>query len=751
MPDRGPTLDPNNLSARAAARVINAAWPGTISRQQIQRHLQSAKFNLRGGKGGLHLLYYVAWLRRLLKDGQRLRRERDPRSQSQRMRERDRAARDIGPIPALKNPARRKSCRVDLPRFLKTFMPESFPLPWSGDHLHVLARTQSALLEGGLFAEAVYRGFGKSTLAVGAAIWCACYGHKKYIPIVSADKKAAEDIISDIQAEFEENDLLLQDFPGACWPMRCLEGISHRCRGQMSAGRRTQVEIKTDTLVLPTVAEADGSPAVSSGVILRAFGFGGRIRGLRHRRKDGTVVRPDCAILDDPQTDDSARSPSQCDTRERVITAAILGLSGHRRAMSAVMPCTVIRKGDLIDRFLDPARHPEWQGARLPMVKAWPTGHEEFWIRRYAVLRKAQLTDVQGGQQEAHRRATALYAANRAAMDAGGAVSWPECVGPGELSALQHAYNLLIDRGDRVFLAEYQLEPMDEFESIEPPLEPGEIVRKLNGLDRFQVEHGAGAVVAFVDLGKVTHIHWDTCWFADGFSGGLLDRGVRPLARTVRGGVEAAIYARLTEVTEHICGRRYQVPGGGELRCSLCVVDSGWQSRTVYAFCRQSPHAAVLAPSKGIGGEVELRPPRLCPKRDQGDGWYRAWTRSREARILYYNTDRWKTFTNERLRTGLGGRGCFSLWGKRPEEHRDFADQITAERPRSKQTKWGDVIAKWECLPGRENHYWDCLVGCHVGVATLGVALDKEIGGGVGPEDKPLRLSELQKQKAKGG
>lgn len=86
----------------------------------------------------------------------------------------------------------------------------------------------------------------------------------------------------------------------------------------------------------------------------------------------------------------------------------------------------------------------------------------------------------------------------------------------------------------------------------------------------------------------------------------------------------------------------------------------------------------------------------------------------------------------------MGGRGCFSLWGARAEEHRTFAEQVTAERPEAKTKKTGDAFSKWSVLPGRANHFLDCLVGCHVAAARLGITLDSE-GQAVGGPSKEKR------------
>ena len=75
---------------------------------------------------------------------------------------------------------------------------------------------------------------------------------------------------------------------------------------------------------------------------------------------NGKKVRPDCCVIDDPQSDESARSPIQNQVRETILSGAVLGLAGPGKKIAAIMPCTVIRPDDMADRILDRQRHPEW-------------------------------------------------------------------------------------------------------------------------------------------------------------------------------------------------------------------------------------------------------------------------------------------------------------------------------------------------------------------------------------------------------
>jgi len=128
---------------------------------------------------------------------------------------------------------------------------------------------------------------------------------------------------------------------------------------------------------------------------------------MKYKRADSRTVRPTLVVLDDPQTDESARSLSQCATRESILAGAVLGLAGPGTKISGIMPCTVIRPGDMADAILDRDRHPEWNGQRTKLVYAFPTD-EALW-KRYAEVRAESLRQGHGGE-ELRPRSTATTA-----------------------------------------------------------------------------------------------------------------------------------------------------------------------------------------------------------------------------------------------------------------------------------------------------------------------------------------------------
>jgi hypothetical protein len=298
-------------------------------------------------------------------------------------RERSAAGREIGPLPKVVNPRRKARCKRSLRHFCETYLKARFPLAWSADHLKAIDRLERAILDGGRFAFAMPRGSGKTSLSEAAAVWALVYGHRSFVVLIGATEAAAEELLDSIKVELETNDLLLADFPEVCHPIRMLEGIANRCAGQTLGGERTRIEWTQKGVTLPTVA---GRPA--SGAVLRVTGITGP-----HPRDEGAVpdgeatrsIRPDLVIIDDPQTDESARSPTQNAYREKVLAGAVLGLAGPKKKISAVMPCTVIAPGDMADRILDRERHPEWNGERTRLIYAFPSA-EAMW-EQYARLR----------------------------------------------------------------------------------------------------------------------------------------------------------------------------------------------------------------------------------------------------------------------------------------------------------------------------------------------------------------------------
>lgn len=647
-----------------------------------------------------------------------------------RSREKSKTGREAGPLPPVADPARRESCRLDLRRFFETYFPERFTLAWSDDHLTAIAKMQAAILDGGQMAYAMPRSSGKTALAEAGAVFALLHGHRRFVALIGASEDAAKEMLLSIKTEFEANDLLAADFPEVCHLIRALEGINNRANGQTLNGERTRIAWTDTRAVLPTVP---GSP--SSGSRLRVAGITGRIRGMKATVTSGENIRPDLCVVDDPQTDDSATSPAQNTKREHILNGAVLGLAGPRTKIACFAAVTVIAPGDLADRILDRQRHPVWQGERSRMVLSWPA-NRDLWDR-YADLRKQ--SQRLGGKGE---DATAFYLANREAMDAGAAVSWPVRFYPDEHSGVQHAMNLRCDRGERAFMAEFQNDPQpEEVAGRIEDLDPDAVAKKVNNTPRGVVPPDCAHLTAFVDVGESVHFYMVVAW-DEKFSGAVVDYGTcprqnrayfasedaRPSLADVfpRHDVTARIYAGLRAVVDSVVARPYPRANGGEARVGVCLVDTGHRGDTVYAFCREHPLAAVLMPGRGHGITAGKTPmDRWAARPGERAGWH--WKRApvtgtNRGQHVIYDTNHWKSFAADRLLTPPGGVGCLSLCGEPGRgEHQLLADHLTSEtRVRTRAEQTGRTVDEWAKVPGRNNHWWDCLVGAAVGASYLG-------------------------------
>jgi hypothetical protein len=614
-----------------------------------------------------------------------------------------------------------------------------FRCPWSNGP----PARRSTLIEqvtvrvGGLYAYAMPRGSGKTSLAEAGALWATLYGYRQFPLLLGSDQGSALELLESIRTELECNDLLLADFPEVCYPIRRLEGIAHRANGQIFDGKRTHIHWSAEGIILPTIP---GSPA--SGAIIASAGITGRVRGMKFKRPDGRSVRPDLCIPDDPQTDESARSPTQCAYREKILSGAVLGLAGPGRKIAVIMPCTVIAPGDMADRLLDRQKHPQWQGERTKLVYAWPK-KDALW-ERYRQIRSEGLRAGDEG-----KAATDFYRANREAMDEGAAVAWPDRHNPDEVSAVQHAMNLRLDLGDVAFFAEYQNDPIDET-AADDLLTADEIAGKLNGLPRGRIPIGRDHLTAFIDVqGKL--LYWTVVAWGHGFNGDVIDYGTYPdqkrghfTARDARrklqdlvkgGGQEAAIHAGLEALTNDLLARRWTRDDGAEMSIERCLIDANWgeSTDTVYQFCRATAHAAAVMPAHGKYVGASSRPWEQYTKKDGerlGHHWMLPSVKGKRAvRHVLTDVNYWKTFVHQRLAAPAGGDACLSLFGRkgergpRSDDHRMFAEHLTAEY-RVKTQGQGRTVDEWKPKPGKpDNHWFDCLVGCCVAASMLRVSL----------------------------
>ena len=671
------------------------------------------------------------------------------------------AASEVGAIQAPLNPIqasglgwtkrRRDACEYDLHAFLVYYFPNGTgQKPFGAKQVEAIKHLEHCILHSGRRLNLLPRGYCKSSISEGACLWATLYGHRRFVMFLAANESEAQTGIESIQRELSDNPLLKEDFPEACLPIAKLEGKPQRCNSQTHDGQLTHIEWTSSRIVFP---EIDGSK--SSGAIISADGLLAASRGARHKRSDGSTARPDFVIVDDPQTDQSAISPTETAKRLRILSKSIMRLGGHGKAVSAVCNATMIAAGDFVDQLSDRKKFPAWVTVRTPTVLVMPTALETSWLKPYAdLLKDFDEHDGIDGQRLALERATDYYQANRAVMDDGAIVAWDDVpLEDGEVSALQHAMNILVLDGESVFSSECQNCPTKQ--DIASHLQvTKKLSDRLSGYARGQTPELTGFHTFFVDNHDEI-LYWARACVSQDFSGSVVDYGTWPkqpvtyfshnavkrkLVHQYPGETtENAMRLGLTELLTELATF--------ELPLSVGLVDAGYKPDIVAHAIRLSGLSNVYG-SHGIGIGPESKPmPEYdtSPKRVSRCGpdprrprWY--FPRDIAGRV-HFDANFWKDFAVSRL-TQEAATGAWTLFGNSQQaNHEMYVDHLCSEQPTAVTAK-GRTVNCWKVVAGRDNHYFDTFVGCVVAASIAGAIL---------PGTEPLVQRATKPRKRYGG
>jgi len=641
------------------------------------------------------------------------------------------AGQDIAPLPPVRDLARRNRADNDLRFFCETYFPHLFTLSWSDDHLRVIATIERVVLYNETLAVAMPRGSGKTTLCLVAVMWAILTGRHSFIYLVASTQESALSLLANIKSHLAGNELLLADYPEAVYPIRCLEGEARRCNGQRYYGVPTRITWAVDEIVFPTLP---GSRC--SGSIIRVSGITGNIRGALHVRPDGNSVRPSLVVCDDPQTDQSAKSPLQTAERLSILNGAIRGLAGPGLRTAVIVPCTVIEGGDLADQLLDRNKNPHWHGERTKLIYAFPTD-EKNWAEYFRLRDESLRADGDGSV------ATEFYRERQEIMDAGAIVAWPQrfLAGQGEISAVQHAMNLRHDN-EEAFFAEYQNDPKPPASLTADVLTVQQVMAKANGRSRLEVPLACSKLTMFVDVHKKV-LFYAVCGWQDDFTGFVIDYGTFPPQRerffaaesakqTLEAafpglGVESAVQAGLEQLVSSYLSREFR-RGSNLMRIDRLCVDMGWEpARGVIAAVKHKAGGTAMLLYKGLGIKAG-RKPMSTWTRKPGETHGHYWvipnvSRTAEFPHVAADVNYWKSFVHERLALAAGTVGSLTIFG-RERDHELFARHIAQSETWTTTEGWGRKVNEWTARPGRpDNHWLDCLTGNAVAASTTGLTL----------------------------
>ena len=696
----------------------------------------------------------------------------------ERWRSRISSAQDIGSIPRVKSPSRRKKAIGSFRLFCETYLSMIFFLPWSRDGLRVIEKIEKVVLRHQTFVIAMPRGSGKSQLCKAAALWAILTGQHKFVMVIGAVAAQSEETIQWFKKQLSENELLKDDFPEVCYPIRCLENESRRCHGQRYKGKKTNITWKPHRLIMPTIP---GSKA--SGAVIGTASLDGHIRGVSVSMPDGTVVRPTLALCDDPQTEESARSQGprgQTTIRLKIINETVRGLAGPMKKTAILVPCTVICRGDLSDRLLDHQEYPAFRGERTKRFYSWPA-NKALWEEYREIYERAQREDIDesecnkfykprmatcGLSMEDKRPCETCQRRNEC-MDCGAVVDWAARLDDeANLSAIQAAMHEFYDYKAEGFAAEFQNEPLTS-EGTDKILTASMCAERFNGRPWAEVPVDCTDITMAIDVQQSSLWYVVIAWKRN-FTGYILDYGVWPHQKRINytladivdsssnlqvvypnRGIEGAIFAGLEDLVRSSIDRDFKRSGGAGLaRINRIFVDAGKWPQTIAAV-KYKVGGSTMMLCKGVGIKAGNRPMstyKRKPGERHGEHWYTPSTKgTKEFPHVAIDTNYWKSFIHSGFLTPQGEPGALTIFGEDAGLHGLFASHITAETYVTTQGHGRDV-QEWSIRPQRpDNHWFDAAVYAACAASMIGCAIPnrKEPSKTGGPRRRRVPVEQM--------
>ena len=658
-------------------------------------------------------------------------------------------------FPDVQDKKRRRAAEKSLKSFLTTYFPEIFYLKFSPIHEDVIKKIEKTINDGELYALAMPRGSGKTSICQCALVWAIVTGRAKCAVLVCSNQSRADQLVSDIYALISSSELLVADFPKEVYPFYMTAATPRRLQSLTYMGDPLRAKIKTGQIVFPAIK---GSKCFES-VLFGAGLTGSGLRGLAYTTSDGRKLRPDFVLCDDPQDRESANSPEQTKTRERLIKADMLGMAGAGKKLACLITCTVIASDDLADRLLDRSQNPEFHGQRYSLLTKLPAALT-LW-EEYSILREDELRN-----DEDHTRSNKFYKDNFAAMNEGTEALWKDRHDPDDVDALSYAMKLYFRDKDS-FFSEYMNLPNDADKDFSlSSITAEKCVAKLTGAPRFECEDDDVLITGFIDVHKTLLYYCLTAWKND-FSGQIIDYGVfppqpraqfnhskppKPLLDYFEGQtLENAIALGLTQVIADITGREYLSAAGTRVDIGRILVDANWgqQTDTVYNTLKKIRNP-IVTPSHGvyIGAKGKPFGQGYIGNGDKvGVNWrVPAKTNRVGLRYCLFDTNFWKSFFMRRLLAPPTTLSNIRIFGG-VENHTMLINHFGAEYFTDVEAFGGTRrVEEWMLKPAHtDNHYFDCAVGCCVGASMCGIQLQDKKRRHASPREIMRRLEKRER------
>lgn len=159
-----------------------------------------------------------------------------------------------------------------------------------------------------------------------------------------------------------------------------------------------------------------------------------------------------------------------------------------------------------------------------------------------------------------------------------------------------------------------------------------------------------------------------------------------------------------------------------EMPIRVLAVDSGYNTQTVYTWCRKYPLNRVIAVKGQEGGGVLIGTPTSVDINLRGRRpihGYKVWP-------VCGAVAKSELYGFLRLEVPAEDQPYPAGFCHFPEYDEDYFKQLTGEHLVSHKNKRGFVMLAWELIPGRENHVLDCRAYARAAAAVAGIDRWKE-------------------------
>jgi hypothetical protein len=235
-------------------------------------------------------------------------------------------------IPYSTPPATVRAVRTrmekDPEKWLRYYIAERFPLPFGKGHRRIIKSATRAMQRETSITVAAPRGEGKTSILWGMALYWTLTGRVRFPVVIGWTAEAGRELFDQWLDELALNERLREAYPCVCEPFaESTSGLRLRSLNRDVDTLQlvgADVEKGKGVITLPDTMEVDGRGRVIRRLPQAAMAgrsINGSVKGMNLRLLDGENIRPDIALLDDPQDVEAATSAAAVASVKKKLTS----------------------------------------------------------------------------------------------------------------------------------------------------------------------------------------------------------------------------------------------------------------------------------------------------------------------------------------------------------------------------------------------------------------------------------------------